>query len=150
MNMGVTLDRMLLVQLVNWVNLFLDKIPLPDSLLFEKHEATGQQIWLQPLAGTTKLKSYVDGGYLGSLPFAVYSQLTTPEHPAQPDIPLWNLAEFFEVNNPQIPIAKVNKIEMTSTPNAFYRGEDGTAINQAIFMLHYTKGAGRNWQKIEY
>lgn len=147
--MSVTLDRMLLVQLRDWVNQFADEIPLFDILQFETHAATGQQLWLQPLAGTTTLKKYVDGGYLGSLPFAIYSQLTTPEHPAQLDIPLWNLAEFFEVNNPQIPIAKVNKIEMTSTPNAFYRGEDGTAINQAIFVLHYTKGAERNWQKIE-
>ena len=138
--MGITIDRLLIVQLVNWINSRLDEIPLPCPLLIGSGEDTGEQLWIQALAGTTKAREYADGGYIGNLPFAVYYQQTNPENPAALDVPLWNLAQFFESHSPALDIARAESVEMTSTPNAFFRGEDGTGVNQAVFRLNFSKG----------
>lgn len=138
--MSVTTDRLLIVQLVNWLNNCSEAIPLPCPILIDDHNRSGKQIWIEPLAGTVVSKRYTSGGYLGAIPFAVYYQETNPKHMAGLDVPLWNLGAFLEEHTPQIPIAQVYAVEMTSTPSGFSRDESKTFVNQAIFNMTYRKG----------
>ena len=138
--MSVTTDRLLLVQLVNWLNGRAEEIPLPCPILIDDHGRSGRQLWLQPLAGTAVSKRYTGGGYLGSIPFAAYYQETRPREMAGLDVPLWNLGGFLEAHTPEIPIAQVHRVEMTGTPAGFSRDDSETYVNQAIFNMTYRKG----------
>lgn len=138
--MGVTVDKLLTVQLAEWLNRRAAEIPLPCPVLVDDHEDTGEQLWLQPLAGTTVVKRYTNGDYIGQLPFAVYYQLTGPEKMAALDVPLWTLGEYFESHKPEMDCFQVAGIGMTATPAPFSRTEGGTFVNQAVFQLTYRKG----------
>lgn len=137
--MSITNDRLLIVQLADWLNRNKADIPLDCPVLIDDHSDTGEALWLQPLTGTKITKQYVCGDYIGSIAFAAYFQYTNPEAITMLDVPLWNLGEFFENNSPQLEIGTAYKVEMTGTPTGFYRGEDGTHVNQAIFAMTYRK-----------
>lgn len=141
--MSITTDKLLIVQLANFLNSHMDDIPLPCSILIDEAEATGEQLWIQPLAGTNKIKQYTSASYIGLLPFAIYYQLTNHNgEMAQLDIPLYNISTFLDtiqLNPIKLSDYIIVSIEMTSTPNAFRRSDDGTTINQAILQIKYYK-----------
>lgn len=138
--MGVAVDRLLIVQLADWLNGRAAEIPLPCPVLVDDHEDAGEQLWIQALAGTSVTKRYTDGSYVGAMPFAVYYQLTGPEKMAALDVPLWALGEYFERRRPELSGFQVMCVGMTSTPAPFSRTEGGTFVNQAVFQLTYRKG----------
>lgn len=138
--MSVTVDRLLIVQLADWLNGQATEIPLPCPILVDDHEDEGEQLWIQALAGTSVTKRYTDGSYIGAMPFAVYYQLTGPEKMAALDVPLWALGECFERHKLELADFRVMGIGMTSTPAPFSRTEGGTYVNQAVFQLTYRKG----------
>lgn len=141
--MSITTDKLLIVQLTNFLNSHIDDIPLPCLITVDEAERTGTQLWIQPLAGTNKIKQYTSGSYIGLLPFAIYYQLTNHNgEMAQLDIPLYNIAKFLDtiqLNQVKSSDYTIVSIEMTSTPNAFRRSDDGTTVNQAIFQIKYYK-----------
>lgn len=137
--MSVAIDKLLIVQLADWINGRAAEIPLPCPILVDDHEDEGEQLWLQPLAGTKITKRYTDGSYIGQFPFSVYYQLTKPEKMAALDVPLWTLGEYFEEHKPTLEDFLIMGVEMTATPAPFFRAEDGTFINQAVFQLTYGK-----------
>ena len=142
--MSVTIDKLLIVQLVNWLNEKKEEIPLSVPVLLDDHEDTGEQLWIQPLEATKIIKQYTNGDYIGQLPFAVYYQLTNPEKMALLDVPLWALGEYFESHNfeshkPELDGFQLINIEMNATPAPFSRTNSGTFANQAIFKIKYIK-----------
>lgn len=135
--MSLAIDKLLIVQLVNWLNEKKEEIPLSVPVLLDDHEDTGEQIWIQPLAATKIIKQYTSGNYIGQLPFAVYYQLTNPEKMALLDVPLWALGEYFENHKPELDGFQLIDIEMNATPAPFSRTDSGTFANQAVFQLIY-------------
>lgn len=137
--MSVTIDKLLIVQLVNWLNEKREEIPIPVPVLLDDHEDTGEQIWIQPLEATKIIKQYTSGDYIGQLPFAVYYQLTNPEKMAELDVPLWALGEYLENHKPDLDGFQLIAIGMNATPAPFSRTDSGTFTNQAIFKIEYIK-----------
>jgi len=134
--MSVTADTLLLVQLKDYINQHLPDIPLPVPVYYEVHTTAGLQLWLQPLGGTVRVRQYTDGGYVGQIPFAVYSQISGGQAGLNElDPPLFNLAAFLE--RTQYNFGGVVAVQLTSTPRPHYRDQNGVAINQAIYVLEY-------------
>lgn len=102
---------------------------------------------IQPLSGTIVDRKYVNGGYLGTWPFAIYLRIQPQDTAARIDASqvLKSIATYLTdgplpslIDNSMEPI----HIIQVSSPISFGEQEDGTCDYQTIFNLKY-KQRGR-------
>jgi len=133
-NDGVQIVREILRHLNAWEK-------KPCEIKLEKLEKTPPAMMLQQLSGAIKLRSYVNGSYVGSWPFAVYSRAHGIDTNSLIDGTgvLNDLAAWLEKT--ALPYIGENRsatsIQMTSAPCGDADHEDGSEDFQAIFQLQY-------------
>ena len=134
--------------LIDHLNSWADKpceIKLED---FSKHPPS---MMMQQLSGSYKLRSYVNGSYLGEYPFAVYIRIEGVDTESKYDATgcLLGLAKWFNEKNadgtrknlPELTDGcKAIKIELESLPSLAARYNDGTEDYQALFKMQYKQG----------
>lgn len=105
-------------------------------------------LMLQQLSAAEKIRSYIDGSYIGVWNFAVYIRVDGNDTAARLDAVgcLNELGEWLEqkdasgsfMNLPDIDVYRTTtKVEMSTTPSIAARYEDGTEDYQAVFQLQY-------------
>ena len=132
--------------MLDFLNTWSDK-PVAE-IKIDELDKKALSMMFQPLAGTKKVKKYVNGSYSGEFPFAVY--VRTPnldtKHKLDARKILNSLDEWFSKKNDKKELVNLpnlsgnniaTKIEMTSTPSIACRYDNGTDDYQAIFSLSY-------------
>lgn len=116
----------------------------PCKINLEAFDKDAPSMMMQQLSGAVKKREYINGSYIGALPFAVYIRVTGADTATKLDATetLNDLAEWLETAPvPQLGRNRhVIKIEMTALPSLFERLQDGTEDYQAIFNLEYKQG----------
>lgn len=139
-NDGIYIVRALLQHLNSWSG-------KPCKINLEAFDKSATSMMMQQLSGAVKKREYVNGSYIGALPFAVYIRVTGADTANKLDATkaLNDLAAWLETAPvPQLGgNRRVIKIEMTALPSLFERLQDGTEDYQAIFNLDYKQG-GQN------
>lgn len=136
-NDGIYIVKALLQHLNSWSG-------KPCKINLEAFDKNATSMMMQQLSGAVKKREYVNGAYIGALPFAVYIRVTGADTANKLDATetLNNLADWLET----APVPhlggnrRVIKIEMTALPSLFERLQDGTEDYQAIFNLDYKQG----------
>lgn len=122
--------------------------PKPATVLLEDLEDKAPSMMLQQLGAAEKVKTYINGDYIGVWPFAVYVRINAEDSASRVDATkcLQDLADWLQELGPQgdflhlpaIDECRVaTKIEMTMTPALAERGNDGIEDYQAVFNLEY-------------
>ena len=113
---------------------------------FNKESPT---MMLQQLQGTQVYANYVNGGYMGQWPFAVYMRIKPKDTGARIDASqvLKDLTEYLTDDGAPLPVLldptmEAIIIELTATPVAMGGQVDGTIDYQTLFRLRY-KQKGR-------
>lgn len=132
-------------EMLDFVNTW-DKKPMKIEL--EELNKRTASMMIQPLAGIKKVKTYVNGSYLGMWSFAVYYRASKSDTSGKitarkvlEDIDLWFTEK--DENGHFIHLPKMKNgntaisIDMTSTPSIAEVYEDGIADYQAVFALNY-------------
>lgn len=132
-------------EMLDFVNAW-DKKPMKIEL--EELNKRTSSMMIQPLAGIKKVKTYINGSYLGMWSFAVYYRISKSDtngkitaRKALEDIDIWfnqkdengTLKNLPKMGNGNTAIS----IDMTSTPSIAEAYDDGTADYQAVFSLNY-------------
>lgn len=146
--MSVTLENLIIVKLIKFLNDNRAAIGLPVDVYNNEHGATGAALWVQPNSGTRKAQAYVGGSFRGSFPFTLCHQMTSPEQGdgrrAALDLPFYALAEWLHARKNTVTLdAEVGEvtIDMQSNPSISYISEDGRTVEHgAVFILQYKGG----------
>lgn len=120
----------------------------PADFELDKITKDPPAMMIQPLSGTERLRSYVNGSYIAAWKFAVYIRIPGTDTAERLDATgcLTELAAWLSELTPKgqyanLPIIdedrNVSKIQLESTPSIAARYEDGTEDYQAIFTLEY-------------
>lgn len=123
----------------------------PCEIKFEDFSKNPPSMMMQQLSGSYKLRSYINGSYIGEYPFAVYVRIDAVDTVSKMDATgcLLGLAEWLDEKNPDgtrknLPILDGNrtaiKIELESLPSIAARYDDGTEDYQALFKMQYKQG----------
>lgn len=113
----------------------------PCEVLLEDFTKDPPSMMMQQLSGTAKKKTYVNGSYIASFPFAVYVRVNAIDTASKLDATgiLNDLGKWFsEQKLPAIDDnMTANKIEMTALPTIAAKLGNGVEDYQAIFELEY-------------
>ncbi|MPN63862.1 hypothetical protein SDC9_211629 [bioreactor metagenome] len=119
----------------------------PVIIRLEAFDKNPTSMMMQQLSGAFKKRSYINGSYIGSWPFAVYIRISGKDTANRLDATgtLNGLHEWLTTteNNvfTNLPYLgddkKALKIEMTSLPSIAARYDDGSEDYQAIYELEY-------------
>ena len=123
----------------------------PCEIKLEDFSKNPTSMMMQQLSGSYKLRSYVNGAYIGEYPFAVYIRIAGIDTESKLDATgcLLGLAEWLDEENPNgtkkhLPALSGDKtalkIELESMPSIAARYDDGTEDYQALFKMQYKKG----------
>ena len=123
----------------------------PCEIKLEDFSKTPPSMMMQQLSGSYKLRSYINGSYLGEYPFAVYVRIESTDTASILDATgcLLGLHDWLNEQNEDgskkhLPVLsgdrKAIKIEMESMPSLAARYDDGTEDYQAIFKMQYKQG----------
>lgn len=123
----------------------------PCEIKLEDFSKNPPSMMMQQLSGSYKIRSYVNGSYLGEYPFAVYIRIEGTDTESRFDATgcLLGLAEWLEELNQDgsrknLPILTGNrkavKISLESLPSISARYDDNTEDYQAIFKMQYKQG----------
>lgn len=140
-NDGVLIAKVMRDHLNTW-----EKRPV-DFLLEDLGKYTPSMM-IQQLAAAQKIRSYVNGSYIGSWNFAIYIRVCAEDTSSRLNASgcLEELANWLQARDDtgaytNLPIIDENrkamKIEMTSTPSLAARYENGVEDYQALFTLEY-------------
>lgn len=136
------IEKLLAVQLINYINDNKDIISLPCFITFGAPKSlTGEALWLQTLGGGV-YKKYLRGKIKGNLNFAVYYRMSAAEtegFEAKLLIPHEQLSEWFDELK-TMPIFNgytITDICMTKRPTLFRKGEDGEITYQSLWCMNY-------------
>lgn len=123
----------------------------PCEIRLEDFSKSPPSMMMQQLSGSYKLRSYVDGSYIGEYPFAVYVRIAGDDTESKLDATgcLLGLAKWLNERNDDgtkknLPVLtdgrKAIKITMESLPSLAIRFDDGTEDYQALFKMQYKQG----------
>lgn len=140
-NVSVIIEQSMLEFLNTWPE-------KPTEIKLDELDKSESSMMFQPLSGTKKSRTYVNGSYNGEFPFAIYVRAVNldTKHKLDARKILNSLDEWFSQKNDKkefINLPKLSggntaiKIEMTSTPSIAARYDNGTDDYQAIFLLSY-------------
>lgn len=143
-NDGVYIAEALLDHLNKWDS-------KPSEIRFEDFAKDPPSMMLQQLSGSYKLRSYIDGSYIGEYPFAVYIRVDGSDTASRLDATgsLLGLSKWLDERNTDgtrknLPILGSErtavKIELESYPSIAARYDDGTEDYQALFKMQYKQG----------
>lgn len=134
--------------LLNHLNTWPDK---PCEIKLEDFSKAPRSMMMQQLSGSYKLRSYINGSYIGEYPFAVYVRIESLDTKSKLDATgcLLELAKWFNEKNADgsrknMPVLTGDriaiKIELASLPSLAMRYNDGTEDYQALFKMQYKQG----------
>lgn len=123
----------------------------PCEIKLEDFSKAPPSMMMQQLSGSYKLRSYVDGSYVGEYPFAVYVRVEGIDTATKLDATscLLDLANWLAVKSPDgsmknLPVLAGGKtaikIELESLPSLAVKFDDGTEDYQALFKMQYKQG----------
>ena len=121
----------------------------PVIIHLEAFDKNPTSMMMQQLSGAFKKRSYINGSYVGSWPFAVYIRISGKDTANRLDATgtLDGLNEWLTTT--ELPSLGDNrmavKIEMASLPSIAARHDNGSEDYQAIYELeYYYQGGTRN------
>ena len=114
----------------------------PASFTLENIEKKAPAAMILQLATSGKLRTYINGSYIGVWSFAVYLRLNKADTSAKLDVlDLYEdlLAYFKTAELPQLDEGmKATKIELLTTPSLAASYDNGTEDYQATYRLVYS------------
>ncbi len=140
-NDGVLISKVMRDLIASWPE-------IPVKLLVEDPGRECPCMVLQQLSAAERLKTYVNGSYIGVWNFAVYVRINAEDTATRFDAVsiLEELGSWLSEKDtdgrykrlPEIDETRAaTKIEMTTTPSIANRGDDGVEDYQALFSLEY-------------
>lgn len=117
----------------------------PVEIKLDELDDKKSSMMIQPLAGTKKIKEYVNGSFVGQWSFAVYVRTSNADTRRKLDArkTLHSLDKWLSENLPSLSNGNTAvKIEMTATPAIAARYENGIDDYQAIFALTFNHKQG--------
>lgn len=134
--------------LIDHLNTWPDK---PCDIKLEDFSKSPPSMMMQQLSGSYKLRSYVNGSYMGEYPFAVYVRIEGVDTESKLDATgcLLGLAKWLNEKDPDgtrknLPVLTGDrtaiKIELESLPSIAAKYNDGTEDYQALFKMQYKQG----------
>lgn len=145
--MSVIDEQIIAKSVYNHLNEWPDK-PCPVRMEIADKAPIAFSMAMQQLAGSRKLRQYIDGSFVGAWPFAVYVRV-----PATDTAKRFSAVRYLESLNlwlmtEQLPdlgdLRTPDKFEMTSIPAVAAQWEDGSVDYQAIFQLTYKQRSDFN------
>lgn len=143
MSVSLTENEQVVTVLLDYLN----TLPgLPAPIRLEELE-DAPAVMLQQLAGATKVRQNIVGGYTAQFPFALYVRVQgvdTASRIAATGV-LNNIGRELERRSlagelpPLAAGREVTKIELQSFPSMISANEDGSEDYQAVYMLEYTQ-----------
>lgn len=142
-NSGLLANDVLLVRvLLDYVNSWADK-PVQISLEVTDKEPPAMMMQIQ--GNTIPVKEYIDGSYIGQLPFIMYIRIDGNDTASKLDAyeTMDNFYKWLQENesNKTVPYLnskdKYQKIEMTSSTTMSAQYDNGYEDYSAVFILTY-------------
>ena len=138
----MTIEKLLITQLVNYINDHISDIGLPCYVTIgTPFYATGTGLWAQVLGRAQAAQKYLRGPYSASYPFALYYRQSATEvngYEASMLLPFENLDEYLTDETFDFDGYHITKIYQSQGASPFQKGEDGTLIYQATFTIEFT------------